>query len=252
MRCAHHDAAVTGHRSRGGQGKVYHYYACRRAGRGCPGPGAYIRQEVLEEQLVSEIERLEFDDEMLAEFRSAVESSHELESAQVDKDRAHLARERASLDRKLKGALSHLLAERITSQEYDEAAAELRARVDAVDAQLECLTEVDRDWRDEIVAIVKAVRELPERFRRTKEGSKRRALLEILGSNPLLRGDQIELHFAEPFDSIAIAADASRGDVIPLEARKNTWRRERDGVQTLLRSDPSLLEPGRLLREAAI
>ena len=102
----------------------YIYYHCSRAKGKCPEP--YTRQEVLEERFADLLDRLRFDDEVLAWVSQALRVSHEDEKLHHDEAIERIQAEHDRLQKRIDAMYVDKLDGRIDTDFFDRKAAEWR------------------------------------------------------------------------------------------------------------------------------
>ncbi|MGC1954466.1 MAG: recombinase family protein [Gammaproteobacteria bacterium] len=167
----------------------YVYYHCSRAKGKCPEP--YTREEVLEERWFAELlDRLRFDDEVLAWVSKALRVSH------GDEKQHHedaIRRIQAEYDR---------LQNRIDTDFFDRKAAEWR------EEQRKCLDlirahqDVNQTYLDEGNRLLELAQKVGSLFRKQPPAEKRRLLSFVL-SNCTWKDGQLIAAYRQPFDLLA-------------------------------------------------
>ncbi len=206
IRCGHCGCAMVAELKK----SRYVYYHCSRAKGKCPEP--YTREEALEERFAELLDRLRFDDEVLAWVSHALRVSHgdekqhhedAIRRIQVDYDRLQNRIDAMYID-KLDG--------RIDTDFFDRKAAEWR------EEQRKCLEligehqDANQTYLDEGIRLLELAQKAGRLFRQQSSAEKRRLLGFVL-SNCTWKDGQLTAEYRQPFDLLA-------KNVIALEKKK--------------------------------
>ncbi|EAR22155.1 recombinase family protein [Nitrococcus mobilis] len=197
----------------------YVYYHCSRAKGKCPEP--YTREEVLEERFAELLDRLRFDDEVLAWVSQALRVSHGDEKQHHEDAIRRIQAEYNRLQNRIDAMYVDKLDGRIDIDFFDRKAAEWR------EEQRKCLAlirehqDANQTYLDEGIRLLELAQKAGRLFRQQSSAEKRRLLGFVL-SNCIWKDDQLTAVYRQPFYLLA-------KNVIELEGKKPTGR-ARDGV----------------------
>jgi site-specific DNA recombinase len=195
----------------------YVYYHCSRAKGKCPEP--YTREEVLEERFAELLDRLRFDDEVLAWVSQALRVSHDDEKQHHEEAIRRIQVEYDRLQTRIDAMYVDKLDGRIDTDFFDRKAAEWRGE------QQECLASIrehqdaNQTYLDEGIRLLELAQKAGRLFRKQSPAEKRRLLGFVL-SNCIWKDGQLTAAYRQPFDLLA-------KNVIALETKKPV-----QGVQT--------------------
>ncbi len=196
--CGHCGCALVGEIKK----QRYVYYHCTGFKGKCPEP--YVREEVIEAQFAGALDRLAFDDEVLAWVRAALLASHADEKQEHD---AAIGRHQAEYKR-LQGRIDTMYVDkldgRIDAAFFDRMAAQWR------DEQARCLQDIERhqnanrSYMDEGVRLLELAQSARRLFDRQEAREKRR-LLDFVVSNCSWKDGELTADLRQPFDILAKA-----------------------------------------------
>jgi hypothetical protein len=204
------------------------YYHCSGYKGKCPEP--YVREEVLEEQFAAFLERLHFDEEVLNWVTEALRQSHEDGKSFHDQALARLQAEYGKLQNRLDAMYVDKLDGRVEEAFYDRKAAEWQAEQTRLLRLMEEHQVANHSYLADGVRLLDLARRAGELFRSQPAISKRR-LLDFLLSKSVWAGGELRAEFRQPFDLIAVTAEADRVETASGEAsegRLEKWLPERD------------------------
>lgn len=188
----------------------YVYYHCSHAKGKCPEP--YTREEVLEERFAELLDRLCFDDEVLAWVSQALRVSHGNEKQHHEDAIRRIQAEYDRLQSRIDAMYVDKLDGRIDTDFFDRKAAEWRAE------QRKCLElirdhqDANQTYLDEGIRLLELAQKAGALFRKQSPAEKRRLLGFVL-SNCTWKDGQLTAAYREPFDLLA-------KNVIALEKKK--------------------------------
>ena len=192
----------------------YVYYHCSRAKGKCPEP--YTREEVLEERFAELLDRLRFDDEVLAWVSQALRVSHGDEKQHHEDAIRRIQAEYDRLQNRIDAMYVDKLDGRIDTDFFDRKAAEWR------EEQRKCLElirehqDANQTYLDEGIRLLELAQKAGRLFRKQSPAEKRRLLGFVL-SNCTWKDGQLTAEYRQPFDLLA-------KNVIALETKKPAER----------------------------
>lgn len=158
----------------------YVYYHCRRAKGKCPEP--CTREEVLGERFAELLDRLRFDDEVLAWASKALRVSHGDEKQHHDDAIRRIQAEYDRLQNRIDAMYVDKLDGRIDTEFFDRKAAEWR------DEQGKCLAlireyqDANQTYLDEGIPLLERAQKAGALFRKQSPAEKRRLLGFVLSN----------------------------------------------------------------------
>ena len=188
----------------------YVYYHCSRAKGKCPEP--YTREEVLEERFAELLDRLRFDDEVLAWVSQALRVSHGDEKQHHEDAIRRIQAEYDRLQNRIDAMYVDKLDGRIDTDFFDRKAAEWRTE------QQKCLElirghqDANQTYLDEGIRLLELAQKAGRLFRQQSSAEKRRLLGFVL-SNCTWKDGQLTAEYRQPFDLLA-------KNVVALEKKK--------------------------------
>jgi site-specific DNA recombinase len=201
IKCGHCGCSLVGEIKQG----RYVYYHCTGYKGKCPEP--YVREEVLEERFAELLERLHFDEDVLHWVTEALRQSHDDEKQFHDEALARLQAEYGKLQNRMDSMYVDKLDGRIDAAFYDRKAAEWQAEQTRLLRSMEEHQSANHSYLADGVRLLELARRAGELFRGQPASSKRR-LLDFLLSNSVWRGGELRATFRQPFDLIALTAEA--------------------------------------------
>jgi hypothetical protein len=254
IRCGHCGSAVVAEIKRG----RYVYCHCSHAKEKCLEP--YTREEALVERFAELLDRLRFDDEVLAWVSQALRVRHEDEKQHHENAIRRIQTEYDRLQKPIEAMYVDKLDGRIDTEFFDRRAAEWRSE------QLECL-ETIREHHDanqtylEKASACSNSRKRPAGCSDCSLRPKKRRLLSFVLSNCTWKDGQLTVEYRQPCDLLA-------KNVISLEKEKPAERAQAgiseirlpivDAFRTLCLAPPvgvravldGILESGRMISPA--
>lgn len=182
-----------------GRSRRYGYLWCSE---GCT---RSVRLERLEDEIAERLTELEMPEASRLSLREAIQETHRLETRTVSVEVKRLQHEQRRLAGRAARLYDDRLDGRLSPDRYDELAAETERERDALTDSLAALEQTDRDWRAVALLAVDlacGVRNLWEEVDRFE----RRELLETLTVNRRIDRDRVALEWAQPFETVALAA----------------------------------------------
>ena len=203
IKCGHCGCALVGECKLG----RYVYYHCSGYKGKCP--ERYVREEVLEEQFAAMLERLHFDEEVLNWVTEALRQSHEDEKSFHDLALARVQADYNKLQHRLDVMYIDKLDGRVDEAFYDRKAAEWQSEQTRLLRLMEEHQTANHSYLADGVRLLDLARRAGELFRSQPAISKRR-LLDFLLSKSVWAGGELRAEFRQPFDLIAVTAEADR------------------------------------------
>ena len=225
--CGHCGCAMVGEIKK----KQYVYYHCTGYRGKCPEP--YTREEVLEREFAAVLDRLTFDDEVLAWVREALRGSHADEKREHDAAIGRLQDEYNRLQGRMDAMYVDKLDGRIDAGFFDRMAAQRR------DEQARCLRDIERhrtanqSYLDEGIHLLELARSARRLFEGQDAREKRR-LLDFMVSNCSWKGNELTVTLRQPFDILMIATSptaADEGAVGAESGKSEIWLGDLDSNQ---------------------
>jgi site-specific DNA recombinase len=190
----------------------YVYYHCTGFKGKCPEP--YVREEVIATQFATVLDRLVFDDDVLAWVRTALLASHADEKREHEAAIDRLRSEYNRLQGRIDAMYIDKLDSRIDTGFFDRMAAQWRAE------QARCLQDIERhqnanrSYLDEGVHLLELAQSARRLFDRQEPREKRR-LLDFVVSNCSWRGSELSVKLRQPFAILAKATTESAATTEP-------------------------------------
>jgi len=178
----------------------YVYYHCSRAKGKCPEP--YTREEVLEERFAELLDRLRFDDEVLAWVSQALRVSHGDEKQHHEDAIRRIQAEYNRLQNRIDAMYVDKLDGRVDTGFFDRKAEEWR------DEQGKCLAlirehqDANQTYLDESIRLLELAQKAGSLFRKQSPAEKRRLLGFVL-SNCTWKEGKLVAEYRQPFDLLA-------------------------------------------------
>jgi DNA invertase Pin-like site-specific DNA recombinase len=203
IKCGHCGCLLVGQIQRG----RYVYYHCSGYKGKCPEP--FVREEVLEERFADLLKRLAFDEEVLNWVTEALRQNHDEEKRFHDEALGRLQAEYSKLQSRLDAMYVDKLDGRIDAAFYDRKAGEWQAEQTRLLRLMEEHQAANHSYLADGVRLLALARQAGKLFERQPASSKRR-LLDFLLSNTMWKGGELRATFRQPFDLIAVTAEADR------------------------------------------
>jgi site-specific DNA recombinase len=227
--CGHCGCAMVGEIKK----KRYVYYHCTGFKGNCGDP--YVREEVLEEKFSELLQRLHFDDEVLALLREGLHTSHADQRKEHDAAIARLRAEYDRLQHRLHAVYVDKLDGRIDADFYDHIAKDWRKEQEKLLAEIQFHQAADQSYMDEGVRLLELAQGAHRMFARQEPREKRR-LLNFVLSNSVWKSGELTSSFRQPFDLLAettaIAAKHAAAEDA-LSTQRTVWLPRPDSNQRL-------------------
>ena len=178
----------------------YIYYHCSRAKGKCPEP--YTREEVLEERFAELLDRLRFDDEVLAWVSQALHVSHDDEKQHHGDAIRRIQAEYDRFQNRIDAMYIDKLDGRIDADFFDKKAAEWRVEQQRCLAAIRGHQDADQTYLDEGIRLLELAQKAGMLFRQQPPAEKRRLLGFVL-SNCTWKDGQLTAEYRQPFDLLA-------------------------------------------------
>jgi site-specific DNA recombinase len=178
----------------------YIYYHCSRAKGKCPEP--YTREKVLDERFAELLDRLCFDDEVLAWVSNALRVSHGDEKQHHQDAIRRIQAEYDRLQNRIDAMYVDKLDGRVDTDFFDRKAAEWR------NEQQKCLElisehqDANQTYLDEGIHLLELAQKAGRMFRQQSSAEKRRLLGFVL-SNCTWKDGRLTAGYRQPFDLLA-------------------------------------------------
>jgi site-specific DNA recombinase len=202
--CAHCGCAMVGEIKKG----RYIYYHCTGYRGKCPEP--YTREEVLEKAFGGLLKRITFNDEVLAWVSRVLRESHQDEKKFHDDAIARLQREHKRIQDRIDAMYMDKLDGRIDAEFFDRKAAEFRSEQCCLIRDLEAHQTANQSYIEEGIKLLELAQRAHHLFE-SQPASEKRKLLDFVVSNSRWKNGKLEAEYRQPFDLIAIAAQATSG-----------------------------------------
>ena len=178
----------------------YIYYHCSRAKGKCPEP--YTREEVLEERFAELLDRLRFDDEVLAWVSQALRVSHGDEKQHHEDAIRRIQAEYDRLQNRIDAMYVDKLDGRIDTDFFDRKAAEWRTEQEKCLELIRGHQDANQTYLDEGIRLLELAQKAGALFRKQSSAEKRRLLGFVL-SNCTWKDGQLTAEYRQPFDLLA-------------------------------------------------
>ena len=188
-------------------------FASRRIGEPALCSRKYVREEVLEQQFIEILGRLQMDDRIAKKIRKALQSSHLDEQQQTKQVIERLQKEHMRLEDRLDAIYSDRLDERIDTHFFDKISKEIREEQSECIGHIERLQNAKKSYVNAGIRLLELGLGAKALFERQNNAGKQR-LLKFLLSNAKLEDGKVVATFRKPFDlldetNIALAAAKS-------------------------------------------
>lgn len=207
IKCGHCGCAMVGELKK----QRYVYYHCTGYKGKCPEP--YTREEILEDRFGQLLRGLSFPREILEWMVTALRESHVDEKAFHDEAITRLQAEYRRLQNRIDAMYLDKLDGRIDTAFFDSKSAEWRAEQDRLLRDVETHQGANQTYIEEGVQLLHLAQRAHELFERQEAAEKRR-LLNFLLSNCVWKAGVLTAKYRQPFDMLALAREAGRGDEV--------------------------------------
>ncbi len=199
--CGHCGCAQVGEEKK----RKYVYYHCTGFKGKCPEP--FVREEVLEERFTAVLRRIAFDDEVIALVADALRESHKDQRRFHEEAIARLRAEQTKLQNRIDGAYEDKLDGKVTADFFERKTADWRAEQGRLAKAVAQHQQANQSYLEEGVRLLELARRAADLFAAQPAGEKRR-LLDFVLSNCTWAGGELAVEFRQPFDLLAVAANA--------------------------------------------
>jgi site-specific DNA recombinase len=225
----------------GSEKKGFVYYRCANI----PCPTTSVREDVVDRALQEELKRIKFSPDEIIYLEQAIVARSAAAIEVKGAQRATLAGGLAALNARSARLTDLLLEGRIDTAAHDERRGLLISERQEIEQELAALDAGD----DSLVMAARQIVELarsPETLYESADPEKKRQLLEIVMSNPVVSGKNIEFTLLEPFATVAKRFSCNIGG--PLYATPRTFSAE-VLLKACAKSSPETLRALRALME---
>ena len=181
--------------------KRYVYYHCTRSKGRCDQP--FIRQERLGSVLLPVVENVHMTKQQVQDLMRMIRSDTEQRKAQVQKKVCQLKEEVAAIQRRRDAVYEDKLDEKISESRWLELERRWSLSADRIDRQVRLLEDDEpRPAVDELQATFELLERAP-RLYLSQSDEERARLLNALTSNCIMRGENVDPIYRNPFDLVA-------------------------------------------------
>ena len=204
--------------------KRYVYYHCTRSKGQCDQP--FIRQERLGSVLLPVVENVHMTKQQVQDLMRMIRSDTEQRKAQVQKKVCQLKEEVAAIQRRRDAVYEDKLDEKISESRWLELERRWALSADRIERQVRLLEEDEpRPAVDELQATFELLERAP-RLYLSQSDEERARLLNALASNCIMKGENVDPIYRNPF---ALVAEG---------VRRSDWYPLVDKLRTLTELDP--------------
>lgn len=214
----------------------YVYHHCTGYKGKCPEP--YTREEVLSEKFADFLDRLHFDDEILAWVTTALRASHAEESAFREESIARLRADSETLQRRIDQMYLDKLDGLIDAEFFERKSQEWREQQGRAQRAIQAHQSADQGYLEQGAKLLELAQQAGSLFRK-QEPREQRQLLNFLFSKCSWREGRLSAEYRKPFDLLASAVveDHAQSPSIGASERKTAiWLGREDS--NLRMSDP--------------
>jgi site-specific DNA recombinase len=194
--CGHCGCSLVGELKK----KRYVYYHCTGNKGKCPEP--YVREGVLETQFTAALQRLKFDDEVLAWVKQALRQSHADERRDHDEAIARLTAEHTKIQRRLDAMYDDKLDGVIDEAFFRRKADECRGEQAKLSDEIERHRQANQNYIEDGARLLDLANKAADLFERQPAPEKRKLLRFVL-SGCTWKNGQLGFEYRKPFDMIA-------------------------------------------------
>jgi len=197
------------------------YYSCTNARGICK--REYVPEKTLLEPvyaIFSAFARIpqEVQDRLCTELRKMNDSEAEFHNREV----ARLRSEYDRLQKKIEALLDLRLEQSITKDEYDKKLQDLKDKQFRLNVELDEYTKADLEYHISVGTVLNLSRKIAELFDGS-ETHEKRAILNFVLQNPVVRGKKLEFTLRKPFDTVLELADNPIGLPVLDKFRTRYW-----------------------------
>ena len=188
-------------------GKEYVYYSCTNAKGICK--REYVNEDVLLKPVYEVLDRFEnisedTQNDLVAELRKTTEAEVEYHKQQL----SHIRREYDKIKKMDDNLIDLFASESITKDIYDKKHQEYADRLQTLEAELSIHREADYEYQTTVATVISLARRAREIFENCSEPSEKRAFLNMLLQNPVVKAKKLEFTMVSPFNLVLELADS--------------------------------------------
>ncbi len=202
VKCGYCGCAISSDRKK----NKYTYLTCTKHKGNC---GAVrLREEELLTQVSGVLKQLVIPEDILADLKDRLRKSHQ---AKVDYHTTALDalnKQYSSFQKQLDNLLDLRISERITTDEYDKKAEELKQKQYEIDLKLRQYSKADESFATTVSTLLDVTSRAYAIFESSKDERKRQ-ILNFLFSNLTLEGKKLNFNLKAPFDAVLVASNHS-------------------------------------------
>ena len=202
VKCAYCGCAISSDRKK----DKYTYLTCTKHKGNC---GAVrLREEELLTQVSGVLKRLVIPQDVLADLKDRLRESHQ---AKIDYHTTALESLNKLYDgfqKQLDNLLDLRISERITTDEYDKKAEELKQKQYEIDVKLRQYSKADESFGTTVSTLLDVTSRAYSIFESSKDERKRQ-IINFLFSNLTLEGKKLNFNLKAPFDAVLVASSHS-------------------------------------------
>lgn len=189
----------------------YVYLRCSKSKGPCE--AVIVREEEVLDQIKQIFRNIHIPENLMDAAQKHLQSSHEAKKAFHEEAIKRLQHEYNQSQSKLSVLLDLRLEQRITQDEYDKKAHELKQRQYELNRQLELHTKADEAFNVTVSSLMGLASRAYELFESSKVDQKRQLMSFVL-SNLRLKGKNLEFSMRKPFDAFMNLKDQNK--ILPI------------------------------------
>ncbi len=216
IRCGHCGCAMVAEIKKG----RYVYYHCSRAKGNCPEP--YIREELLEARLIELLDRLRFDDEVLAWVSKALKLSHDDEKRHHEDAIRRIQTEYDHLQARIDLMYVDKLEGRIDREFFERMAGDWRVEQQKCLALIGDHQNANQTYMSEGIRLLELAQRAGFLFRQQQRAEKRQLIGFVL-SNCTWKDGQLTAEYRQPFDLLAKNVSALGAEKLSRSAKSRDF-----------------------------
>lgn len=199
--------------------KGHHYFRCTRYNTNCNQRG-YTREEVIEEQIVSQLGRLRIENERLAEWlKKALKESHAEEVKFHNTALADLSSRLARTQQRVDTLYDEKIDGNVTSEFYDKKFAQYTNELDEITSSIERHKNANVSYIELGSAIIDLTQRAEKLYREKATPEQKRKLLNIVFKKLLLKDKVVTPEFNPAFKFIAERINTLNSEEFTLEPK---------------------------------
>lgn len=203
LTCGHCGCAVVADMKKG----KYVYYRCTGNKGTCLGKsGKYSKEEILDQQFVDSLNRLQLDDESADWIKRVMCESSADDHRQAENELLQLEKSKKRLEDRLEKMYMDRLDGVIEDDEYKRLSNKFRSEATDIKFSMECLRGKKQAQPITGARIIELSQKADSLYSEQVSSEKRKLLINVY-SNSTLAGGMITPNFKQPFDMIAITND---------------------------------------------